>query len=175
MKDDGMEKSSEQLIHELEQLREESVNLKISQRKLRITEKALWESREKYRILVETAADAIFTVSIDGTFLSANTEAGIALGRDAKDMIGKKMEALFPADIAERNMKSIRNVFQTGEAILAMEDVAPTVKGMRWYNTTLVPFKDKTGNVIFVFGIARDVTDTRNVCGCSLQHNKGRS
>ncbi|MCK5707159.1 MAG: PAS domain-containing protein [Candidatus Aureabacteria bacterium] len=163
MRDDIKNKTSDELLKELDDLKKKTIDLNTSTTMLKKVEDALFLSEQKYKILVETALDAIFTLSIDGTFISVNNEACRALNRKAEEIIGKNMSELFPKDIAEIQMRNIRTVFETGEPIIAIERKTYTARGKRWYNTSLVPIKNKRGIVVFVFGIARDITDLKNI------------
>ncbi len=123
----------------------------------------LRESEEKYRVLVESAADAIFTLNEAGDFLSANQEAARAMGKTPEDMISKNMYDLFPKDIADFQMARIKAVFQTGNPILADENVTQTKFGQRWYSTTVIPIRDSNGKIIYVTAIARDITEKKKM------------
>jgi len=121
------------------------------------------ESEEKYRVLVESAADAIFTLDEAGNFLSANQEAAKALRKTPEEMIGKNMYDLFPKDIADLQMRKVKAVFQTGNPLLAEETLTQTKLGLRWYSTTIMPVRDSNGKIIYAMAISRDITERKKM------------
>jgi len=63
------------------------------------TERSLLESREKYRLLVETANDAIIvTDAKSGNILEVNRKAGELVGRETGQLIGMHQSELIPPD-----------------------------------------------------------------------------
>jgi len=122
---------------------------------------ALAESTEKYKSLVESATDAIFTLNEDGDFLSVNQEVSRALGKKPEDIIGKNMHDVFPENVADFQLKAVKSIFNTGEPIFAMDSLTITAFGERWYNTTLRPIIDENGEITCILGIARDVTERK--------------
>jgi len=126
-------------------------------------EERIRESEERYRVLVESAADAIFTLNEAGNFLSANQEAAMSMGKTPEDMIGKNMHDLFPKGIADLQMERIKAVFQTGNPVFADEAPTQTKFGQRWYNTTVMPVRDINGKIIYVMAIARDITERKRL------------
>ncbi len=122
--------------------------------------KALAESEEKYRTLVEGAGDPISTIDEKGVFLFANITAAKALGKQPEDLVGKTLWDLFPKEIANRQAASVRKVIETGQGINTVS--LSEVQGQpRWYNTTIEPLRDERGNTTAVMIIARDVDDMK--------------
>ncbi|MCD4791269.1 MAG: PAS domain-containing protein [Bacteroidales bacterium] len=85
----------------------------ITERKMAIDE--LQKIEKKYRILIETAGQPVFTIRKEGIFKSMNNTAAKYLGGSPKDFIGKTMWDIFPKEIADRQMSNITKVFSTGE------------------------------------------------------------
>jgi PAS domain S-box-containing protein len=71
------------------------------------------------------------------------------------------MHELFSAAIADRQASGVRRVFETGQPLYSEENESQTAEGHRWYNTSLTPLKNERGEVEYVIGIARDVTDRK--------------
>jgi PAS domain S-box-containing protein len=59
-------------------------------------EEALRESEERYRTVVETAADAVITVSETGTIMFANRAAEHIFGYGKADLLGQPLTVLMP-------------------------------------------------------------------------------
>jgi PAS domain S-box-containing protein len=127
----------------------------------RRVEHALRESEEKYRTLVESAGESIASINADGKFLFMNTTAAERLGGKPEDYVGKRMWDLFPKEIADRQMASVRGVIET---LRGANVIVPTVlQGqIRWYNTTIEPLTvgdADTANAVMM--IARDIHDMK--------------
>ncbi|MBI4916688.1 MAG: PAS domain S-box protein [Acidobacteria bacterium] len=119
--------------------------------------RALAASEERYRTLAEAAQDNIFIVDRDFRLAYVNEFGASQLGRPVGDLIGRRVEELFPAETAARQRGSLGRVLETGEP-LSIE--APNLLGGRevWLDTWLVPLRESGGEVTAVLGMARDVT-----------------
>jgi hypothetical protein len=69
-------------------------------------ELALRESEDKYRQLVEQAADAILLVDVDGICIGANARAGALTGYDPGALLGRPMQA-FMAPVGDAIMPQL--------------------------------------------------------------------
>jgi len=85
----------------------------------RITERteALKNSEEKYRSLVESAEDFIFTVDADGIFQSMNSFTANFFGGHSDDFVGKDLSCLFPETVSGQQMKLIALVYKHGKSV----------------------------------------------------------
>jgi len=63
-----------------------------------LTEKALRDSEERYRVLVESSLDAIFLETPDGKILECNTAACEMLGYSKEELVGMRVSDLLPAE-----------------------------------------------------------------------------
>jgi PAS domain S-box-containing protein len=81
-------------------------------------------------------------------------------GGTPKDFVGKTMWDLFPKDIADRQAASIREVITTGRGVNV---IVPTqLHGqLRWYNTTIEPLRNSSGEVTAALIVARDIHELR--------------
>ena len=81
------DKTKEQLLTEIDGLRQKSTELgAVEDERMRV-EEALGESEEKYRTLFDKSIDAIYITSRDGKFLDANRAALRLFGYTKKEMI----------------------------------------------------------------------------------------
>jgi len=72
-------------------------------------------SEAKYRTVVESAGEAIFTCDRKGVFLYMNRVAARHLGGLPQDYVGKTQWEVFPKWLADRQMGQVRRVFDTGQ------------------------------------------------------------
>ena len=98
----GKEKTKEQLQNELMELRQQITELQKSEIKHRQVEKTLGENEEKYRILVEMAADGVLIETVEGRILECNTAGAKIYGYTKEEMIGLTLADLVPEEFAEK-------------------------------------------------------------------------
>ena len=135
-------------------------------------EAALEESEERYRTLAETARDFIFVVDREFQIRYVNRFAAGEFGRGPESVIGRTINDLFAPDVAERLTHNLEIVMETGNP-LHVQNRTPFPKRELWLDSWLVPIKDKNGAVGSVFGIARDITEPKQV-ETALHRSEGR-
>jgi len=106
-------------------------------------------------MLVSETDDAIFTKDLQGRYLTINRAGAAAVGRPAEEILGRTDFELMPAEDAVRATDSDRRALQCGGLIHYEDHLGERV----WHSTKGV-LRDDEGQLIGVFGIARDVTDT---------------
>jgi PAS domain S-box-containing protein len=85
---------------------------------LKFAQKALEESEEQYRKLVETANDAIFVAdTATGIILDANKKAEELMGIPIKDIIGMHQTHLHPPEEEKRYSKMFQDAVEIGNGI----------------------------------------------------------
>jgi len=123
-------------------------------------ERALAESEEKYRTLVECAKDPIFTVDEKGVLLFANKVGAETLGYQPEDLAGKTLWDVFPKEIADRQAANVRKSIETGQGINSVS-LTEIQNKPRWYSATIEPLRDDHGRVTTAMVIARDIDDMK--------------
>lgn len=120
----------------------------------------LKKSEEKYRSLVESAEDFIFSVDLEGCFLSMNSFTASFFGGIQEEFLGKKIETVFLPEVAGKQMELIRVVGDCGKSV---RDEFGWEMGDRpiWLNANFMPLKGEDGRVQAVLCIARDITESK--------------
>jgi PAS domain S-box-containing protein len=135
-------------------------------------EEALQESEEKYRSLVETAQDPIFTTDADGRYLYVNSAAAARFGSTPVKIIGKSMHDLFPHHIADRYLAAVRHVIQTGEGMIS-EDISEINGQSFWFSKNIQPIRDRHGTIKAVQAVMRDISSLKQA-EQALRESEGR-
>lgn len=128
-------------------------------------EKTLLETGEHFRLLAETATEAIITIDCNGNVNIWNPAAEKMFGFSAEEMYGKPLSAIVPEHLREIHQKAIKKVFDTGQLKLAGHPVQ--LCGLR-KNGEEFPLEIsmtlwKTMGKTFVTGIIRDISDRKKV------------
>jgi PAS domain S-box-containing protein len=122
----------------------------------------LKKSEEKYRSLVESAEDFIFTVDSGGAFQSMNSFTAVFFGGRPEDFIGKSLSSLFPEKVAQDQLKLVNLVFKTGKSVRDEFEI-PLAEHTTWISANFMPLKNEEGVVNAVLCIARDITENKNL------------
>ena len=95
------EKTKEQLMDELVELRQQITELQKSKIKHQQIEETLGENEEKFRILVELADVGIQIETVEGRILECNTAGAKIYGYTKEEMIGLTLADLVPEEFAK--------------------------------------------------------------------------
>ncbi len=80
----------------------------------RRAEESLAESEERYRIVAETASDAIITIDKDSTIIFANPATENIFGYSIDEMVGSKLTMLMPERMKESHRRGMAQYLTTG-------------------------------------------------------------
>ncbi len=136
--------------------RELLLTLKLASIKYK-TENALYESEDKYRLLIENADDPIAMINYNGEFIMVNHSAAWFFGCKRENFQGKTMWDVFPKENADSQMENIRKVLDTGEG--QVFEGKTIIRGKEHYfRTNIQPMPIKNGGMRIVQLIAHDIT-----------------
>lgn len=122
----------------------------------------LKKSEEKYRSMIESTEDFIFTVDESGRFQSLNNFTANFFGGTPSQFLGQPLSVLFSEEIASQQLELIRMVFQFGKSVRD-EFLVKTGEHQTWLSANLMPLKDEQDRVISVLCIARDITENKKL------------
>lgn len=136
-------------------------------------ETMLTDLREKSLLLkavVENTTDAVYIKDSRGRYLMINQAGASFLGRSIDEVLGRDDTELFSPDSA-RKIYEFDSTAKTSHEPMTFEETI-TAKGVtRTYLSTKGAYRDASGNVVGLFGIARDITD-RKCIEKSLQESE---
>ena len=127
-------------------------------------EKALHESEEKYRLIVENSTDIIFTLNTRGEFTYVSPSVKKVLGYNPDDLQGLPFRSLVhPDDVhvideaqQNRRVKGSQGAFEEYRFRNASGE-------WRWLLSTGVPMRERNKNMFNFIGIARDITVQKKI------------
>ncbi len=122
----------------------------------------LRRSEEKYRSLVESAEDFIYTLNREGHFVSMNSFTAGFFGGYPDDFKGKDIQIIFPENAAREHRVILEHVYRHGKSI-RKEIYFETENNKLWLNINFMPVREESGKVGTVLCIARDVTREKNM------------
>ena len=135
---------------------------RILEKRVQMRTEALKKSEERYRSLVESAEDFIFSVDSEGHFQSVNSFTANFFGSRPEEFLGKDLASQFPEDVAEKQLKLIRLVYEHKKS-MRDEFELKTGEHRIWISGNFMPLKNEDGEVSAVLCIARDITENKGL------------
>jgi PAS domain S-box-containing protein len=143
------------------------VSRDMTERKL--GEEALQASEIKYRHLVETSQDMIWSVDALGCYTFVNPAVKYIYGYDAEEMLGRPFSDFMTPEQTQKELKVFANLL-AGKSIFQHESAQIAKDGsIKYLMFNAITLFDDTGNVLGITGTATDITD-RKRAESALQH-----
>ncbi len=148
------DKTKEQLIDELGQMRQRITQLEALEVERRQAEEALRESEERYRALFERSSEAVFLLDVTtGCYLDANAAAERLTGRSVSELRTLTTRDVVPSGAADRlqQLVAMQDSIEFGE----VNYVRPNGDSRTALLSAVRLSKD------YVFSTARDITERK--------------
>lgn len=119
----------------------------------------LRENEERFRTLVESVDDIIFTLDKTGKFTYVSPKWEKWMGHKPDDVIGTTFENyIYPEDLG-KCLDYYKQIFFLNKLPSVLEYRIVKKDGtIRWHASNSAPYHDKNGEVTHMFGTARDIT-----------------
>lgn len=122
-----------------------------------LTEEMLLGSPILLRAITESTPDAVYVKDTQGRYRLLNSPAARFLGKPTQEILGKDDRAFFPVDDARRIMEDDRHILDAG-ITQTCEESFITAVGPRTFLVTKGPLHNEQGEIIGLFGMARNIT-----------------
>lgn len=164
---DYQSKSKEELINDLVEMQQKH-NATIELFKAEIAEqKQLTKNLEKEKtllqVIINETTDAIYVKDTNGKYLLFNHAAEQFTGKKAKDVLNKDDSYLFSVEEAKVIMDGDKRIIEEGIIKTYEEFVTSADSRKIIFLSTKGPILSKNGNPFGLFGIARDITERKQV------------
>ncbi len=127
---------------------------------LKQKEKALKESEERYRNLVEKTGEGLGMVDTEEVFIYANPAAGEIFGLTPEQLIGRNLLSFLDPSNEETIRQETSRRKEGQQSIYEMEIIRADGT-RRWIIVTATPQYDHSGKFISTFGIFRDISQRK--------------
>jgi len=156
-RDIALETANVQLEQRVEERTRELQN-EVSQRTW--AEEALSVERGRLRALIDNVPDYMYVKDADCRFLVANLSVAKQMGaKTPEELLGKTDFDFYPREIAETFCNDERRVILSGQPEVNREEIGVDSQGKTSIVlTTQVPLRDKSGKVVGLAGVGRDIT-----------------
>lgn len=120
---------------------------------------ALRESETLLRLVTDGLPDPIFLKDREGRYRMVNAAAGSFAGMAPEAMIGRTDAELLPPEVAEKLREDDQRIMKSGQVQTYEEQIAFPGGSMRSHLTTKAPYRNASGEVVGLLGIARDISE----------------
>ncbi len=127
-------------------------------------EKALRQSEERYRTILEDMEEGYYEVDRAGTFTFVNNAMCRMLGYSQDELIGMNYKVYTRPEDVKAVFTAYNRVYRTGEPLKWFPMVSIRKDGTRIFvEDSVFPLRNEKGEVIGFRGISRDVTERKKV------------
>ncbi len=127
-------------------------------------ERALQESEEKYRHVLDNIEDVFYEVDLKGNFTFFNNAVERVFGEPKKELLGRNYREIVDKKNAQAVFAAYNKVYTTGVPVRGFAWTVTRPDGeRRELEVSISPIRDRDGKIIGFRGIARDITERKRV------------
>jgi len=160
-KDEG--KTKEQLLNELEEMRQRIKELEASETDHKRVQEALVQSEEQFRQFFENEPEFCYMISPEGIILHANRAALEALGYKKEQLVGKPLQTIYAPESVPKMKRLFAKWKETG-ALKNEEIVILTKEGNRLVVLlSASTVRDMNGKLLHSVSVQKDITERKRL------------
>jgi PAS domain S-box-containing protein len=127
-------------------------------------DEALLYEHNLFQTLLDNFPDSIYFKDKDARFVRISKSVAELFNTNIEDIIGKTDNDFFLKESAEEVFGDDIRIIKTGKPIINKEEIIIAMNGKKWWaSTTKLPWYDKDGNIIGMFGISRDMSNLKQL------------
>jgi PAS domain S-box-containing protein len=144
-----------------EDLRAANEALQAASQSLKQTFEELQKGEERFRLLVDSLEDFVFTLDLDQRHTGLYGRSLARYGITPEQFIGRTPIELMGEEIAQAHVQANWRALQ-GENVI-YEWSVPQGENLFYFQTKLSPLRDERGQITGIVGVGRDITDKKRV------------
>ena len=129
------------------------------------------QNQALFLAVIEGTSDAIYVKDLLGRFLTINTSLARIAGKSKEQVLGQDDRTLMPLEDARQILETDRLVMNSGTT-QTFEEVIHFEGRRHFFLTTKGPVFDARGELLGLFGVARDITERKQLEEQLLQAHK---
>lgn len=129
---------------------------------IRRSQHSLLSSYSLLQDIVAGTTDAIFVKDRRGRYVMVNAVSSEILGHSSEVILGKDDSCLLPAAAAQQIRETDQRIMAQGQPV-SLEETIPVGDEIRTYWSTKYVWRDRTGQVQGLIGMARDLTEYKRL------------
>jgi len=137
-------------------------------------ERELYREKEFLNILMEAVPDAIYFKDTQSRFTKVNRAHAERMGlKDPAEAVGKTDFDFYSEEFAREAFEDEQCIIREGKPIInKVERVVGKDGRVRWVTATKMPIIDRTGKVVGIVGISRDITEIKRMQDMLKEYNE---
>lgn len=169
---DDRDKTREELLKNLQELKQENDSLKVLYNNFvsmhKRMEDTLIKSKVQFKdlsIQLEAILDHIpalvFYKDKNNNFIRVNKYLADAHGKTKKELEGRNLAELYSSEVAKKYYQDDLPVINSGVSKLNIIEQWETADGLKWVSTSKLPFVNAKGEIIGIIGLSLDITELK--------------
>jgi len=137
-------------------------------------ERELYREKEFLNILMEAIPDAIYFKDTQSRFTKVNRAHAERMGlKDPAEAVGKTDFDFYSEEFAREAFEDEQCIIREGKPIInKVERVVGKDGRVRWVTATKMPIIDRSGKVVGIVGISRDITEIKRMQDLLKEYNE---